>query len=46
MKLTSIIIIIVFLIMTVLTIVAMICIVIVNLSYSQAREHPLTDIEV
>jgi len=46
MKLTSIIIIIVFLIMTVLTIVAMIFIVVVNLSYSQAREHPLTDVGV
>lgn len=46
MKLTSVIIMTVFLLMIVLTIVAMIFIIVVNLSYSQAREHPLTDIGV
>ena len=43
MKLTSVIIMIVFLIVIVLTVVAMIFIIIVDLSYSQAREHSLTD---
>lgn len=46
MKLTSVIIMIVFLSMIVLTIVTMIFIIVVDLSYSQAREHPLADIGV
>ena len=46
MKLTSVIIMIVFLSMIVLTIVTMIFIIVVDLSYSQAREHPLADIGI